>query len=289
MNYGVANKTGQPGYETAKSIVQEAWENGLREFDTAQAYGQSEKILGQIIKDLNITDEARIITKLSPDTDQLDVSALNKAVKISMDNLGVESIYGMMLHREDMLDFWGKGLGKNLMEIVDSGRVKHIGVSVYSPGKAIQALNTKSISMVQLPTNILDRRFERAGVFDFAKKAGKTIYIRSIFLQGLLLLGKKELTPNILMASPVLETMNKLCDELLLSQREIAIGYIKKATQTAKIVFGAEKPGQVKENIQSFMKNYDESLVDKVRDNFTDIDPKILNPSLWQRDNANVK
>ena len=37
------------------------------------------------------------------------------------------------------------------MDIVDSGHVEHIGVSIYSPEKAMQALETENISMVQLP------------------------------------------------------------------------------------------------------------------------------------------
>ena len=48
MDYCIANTTGQPVYDTAKTIVQEAWESGICEFDTAQAYGQSEQVLEQV-------------------------------------------------------------------------------------------------------------------------------------------------------------------------------------------------------------------------------------------------
>ena len=34
MDYGIANITGQPVYNTARSIVQEAWESGICEFHT---------------------------------------------------------------------------------------------------------------------------------------------------------------------------------------------------------------------------------------------------------------
>ena len=80
IDYGIANITGQPVYNTAMSIVQEAWESGIREFDTAQAYGQSERVLGRIFKDLGIADEVRVITKFAPDVDHSDKAALNKAL-----------------------------------------------------------------------------------------------------------------------------------------------------------------------------------------------------------------
>ena len=46
MNYGIANQTGKPELATARNIVRTAWEGGIRCFDTAQGYGDSERILG---------------------------------------------------------------------------------------------------------------------------------------------------------------------------------------------------------------------------------------------------
>ena len=227
MDYGIANATGQPVFDTARAIVQEAWKAGICEFDTAQAYEQSEQVLGQSLKDLGIADEVRVITKFAPDIDHSDRAALNNALEISLNNLGVESLYGLMLHREDMLDLWKKGLEENLMAVAGPGRVEHIGVSVYSPERAIQALNTEGISMIQIPTNIIDRRFEKAGVFQLADDAGKTIYIRSIFLQGLLLMSPNILPEHMRFTDPSLSRLVLFAQDVGLSIKELCIGYIK--------------------------------------------------------------
>lgn len=289
MDYGIANTTGQPVYHMARSIVQEAWEAGIREFDTAQAYGQSERVLGQIIKDLGIADEAKVITKFAPHIDHSNRTVLNKATEASMDNLGVESLYGMMLHREDMLDLWDKGLGKNLMGIVGSGRVKHIGVSVCSPTKTIQALNTEGISIVQLPTNILDRRFEKTRVFDFAEDAGKTIYIRSIFLQGLLLMSLEALPEHMRFAAPILNRLTLFAQDTGLKIMELCIGYIKHTFPYSKLVFGAETPAQVRKNLKCWNVPWSNELTQRIQIEFENVDEMILDPSLWPKGKNNTR
>ena len=289
MDYGIANTTGQPVYNTVKSIVQEAWKYGLREFDTAQAYGQSEKVLGQVFKDLGIADDARVITKFAPDVDHSDMAAINKALETSMNNLGVESLYGLMLHREDMLELWKKGLKNNLMGIVDSGRVEHIGVSVYLPERAIQALNSDGISMVQLPANILDRRFEKAGVFELADNVGKTIYIRSIFIQGLLFMPPDNLPEHMRFVASVLSRLTSFVQDVGLNIKELCIGYVKHAFPCVRLVFGAETPEQIRENLKCWNVDLPDGLVQIIQTKFEDIDERILNPSLWPKGFANAQ
>jgi aryl-alcohol dehydrogenase-like predicted oxidoreductase len=289
MNYGISNRTGQPDLKTAEMMVKTAWEHDICEFDTAQAYGQSEKILGLVFKELDIASEAKVITKLAPDVNHLDRIALNNALEISLNNLGVESLYGLMLHREDMLDLWDKGLKKNLMAIVDSGRVKHIGISVYSPGKAVRALNTDGISMVQLPTNIFDRRFEKTGVFDLADDLRKTIYIRSIFLQGLLLMSVDSLPEHMQFADVVLKRLNLLARDVGLNIKELCVGYIKNSFPRARLIFGTETPAQVKENLKCWNVVWPDGLTQRIQTEFEDIDEIILNPSLWPKGFANAR
>lgn len=281
MNYGVANVTGQPDFSTAQSIVQEAWENGIHEFDTAQAYGQSEKVLGQALRHLGIVKEAKVITKFDPNLDHLNKSVLHKAFKKSLENLGSESLYGLMLHGEDLLCQWDKGLGEILIDIVGSGRVEHLGVSVYSPEKAIEALHTQHISMVQLPTSVLERRFERASVFYRAKDLGKTIYVRSIFLQGLLLIPPDNLPTNMGFAAPALKKLVSFSQKVGVSILELCIGYIKHAFPQSRTIFGAETPIQVRENLKCWGARWPEGLVREIREEFAKVDEMILNPSLW--------
>lgn len=279
--YGVANKTGQPDSTVAMAIINEAWKLGIREFDTAQGYGVSEQVLGKALSSLGIDREAEIISKLDPTIDHLNAAAMSEALDQSMKRLGVPMLSGIMLHREDMLMLWDKGLAEILQAFVETGRIKKIGVSVYSPEKACEALNTEGIDMVQIPTNILDRRFEDAGVFSLAEKKKKSIYIRSAFLQGLLLMEPGELPAKMAFALPVLNEFKEFSNDLGLSRQEIALGFLKTSFTGAHVIFGAETRLQVRENVEIWNKELPESLCSMVRTLFADVSERIVNPVLW--------
>jgi aryl-alcohol dehydrogenase-like predicted oxidoreductase len=202
MYYGVANKTGQPDFITAESIVAAAWENAVREFDTAQAYGESEKVLGQALHSLGKSSDARIINKIHPETDHNRTESLRHAVERSLENLKVPKLFALMLHKEALLDLWDNGLGERLKAMVEDGLVEQLGISVYSPELAL--LRSDGISMIQIPSNLLDRRFEEAGVFSESERQGKHVYVRSIFLQGLLLMDPGRLPDEVRFAGSTL-------------------------------------------------------------------------------------
>lgn len=281
MNYGIANKSGQPDLETAEAIIKSAWNNGVREFDTAQAYGDSEKVLGIVLKKLAISENAKIITKPDPSLDYTDAEEIEKSIEASSSNLGCGSLYCYMLHREELLGLWHNNLGEILLSMVKNNLIENIGVSVYSPSKAIEALNIDGINFIQLPANILDRRFEDFGVFDLAKKKNKTIHIRSVFLQGFIVMDLKDLPVNMEFSRPILEKINKFSLDSNLTKQELAIAYLKKAYPEAKILMGVENVEQMNMNLEIFQKDVSEDIVSKVRNYLNGADERILNPSQW--------
>ena len=281
MRYGINNKSGQPDLQTAEDIVKAAWEGGIREFDTAHAYGESECVLGKVIKRLGLENEVKVITKLNPTMNQLAPVDLRDTLEKSLGRLCISSLYGLMLHREELLDQWDQGLGETLSEMVSAGLVDHIGVSVYSPQKSLEALEIEDIEMVQIPSNIIDRRFENAGVFQAAETKSKLIYVRSIFLQGLLVLDHDDLLPSMSFASQILKKYELFVNKAKISRQQLALGYVREVYPEAKILFGAETASQVKSNLEAWNQNLSSWIVKEAQELFHDVDEKILNPSLW--------
>jgi aryl-alcohol dehydrogenase-like predicted oxidoreductase len=281
MPYGIANSTGQPDFETAVSIVKTALEGGIREFDTAQAYGESETVLGRALSSLGISHDARIITKLNPRLEPLQEQDIKRAVKRSLERLQIPSLYGLMLHREEWLDHLHKGLEKTLRALVLDGTVQHLGVSVYKPAKALQVLQSDIFDMIQAPANILDRRFADAGVFNLADEKGKQVYIRSVFLQGLLLMKPEDLPSNMAFAKNPIGKIDSLCAQYQYTRQKIALLYIKGKYPRAKVVIGAETPIQLEQNLNIWKDDFTSIFENNGFDSLSVVDERVINPSLW--------
>ena len=283
MNYGIANKTGQPDMKAAESIISAALENGIIEFDTAQAYGKSEKILSSIFHKLGVSEKVKIISKISPEIDLLDPGAMNKNLEKTLELFRIPRLYGWMLHRESALKLWNKGLKDILWNLVEQGKIENVGISVYSPHKANQAIEKNSISMVQIPTNIFDQRFVKAGVFERSEAAGKQIYIRSVYLMGLLLMGVKDLPKKMECYKNIIRKLEVFCKKLKITHDELALGYVKQSFPKAKIILGVETVEQLQRNVSIWQKTKTCDLIEIIRNEFVDIDECLLHPGKWPK------
>lgn len=281
--YGINNRIGKPSLDEARAIIAEAWQNGIVEFDTAQAYGASEEILGRVFLDIGIASDARVISKLDLNLDLKNIEALDESLSVSLDRLKVDRLAGLMLHHESQMDSWDYGLSDWFIRQQENGMVESVGVSVYTPEKAFQALGKKNVQFIQIPYNILDRRFEDAGVFHYAEKFGKNIYIRSVFLQGLILMDSSELPLSMAFAGDVLRRVGELAAEFRLTRAQLALGYVRSQWPEASLVLGAETPNQVRENAKLYDLCLDLSMCNRIRHEFSRVDEKILNPSQWYK------
>jgi aryl-alcohol dehydrogenase-like predicted oxidoreductase len=283
MPYGVANRTGQPDLPAAVDIVRTAWAQGIREFDTAQDYGSSESVLGHAFRQLGITESARVISKIDPGLDHGDPEAMKKALASSLEKLAVPRLASLLLHNEALLDGWDRSIASALADLVSSGTVERIGVSVYSPEKAWDALQQDGINVVQIPSNILDRRFERRGILELAARKKKQVYVRSVFLQGLILMRPEELPEHMAFARPSIVQVNELARELGLTVPALALGYLRARMPEAKLLVGAETAAQVSRNTNDARTALTTDQAARVAQYFDRVDERILNPALWRR------
>jgi len=281
MNYGIANASGKPDQKSATEIVSAAWEGGVREFDTAQGYGDSESVLGKAIDELNISGRVKIITKYSFNPKDGNWESLLEAVEKSLSRLKVPNIFQLMFHNENILELWTDELSAHLEFIRHSGLVEKIGVSVYSPLNALKALKIGVIDSIQIPSNIWDRRFEAARVFDCAGIYGKDVYVRSVFLQGLICMEKEAVPAKLDMVAPLIQKLDACCRMFNLTKQEIAAGYAILCYDKAQLVIGVESLDQLNSNLKLFNKQYPTSLIVEIQQQYQKVDDKILNPYLW--------
>ncbi|MEW6664744.1 MAG: aldo/keto reductase [Thermodesulfobacteriota bacterium] len=282
MAYGIANTSGKPDPNEAVHIVRTARQSGIRFFDTAQAYGDSEEVLGKCFRTLGFRDgECRVVSKLDPNLDLHDPAGVFGRLERSMRHLGIGRFWGLLTHRESLLDHDKDVVREIGRQLKVRGLTEHFGVSVYSPEKGLEALELDEVDIVQLPFNVFDQRALETDLFRTASKRGKGVFVRSVYLQGLLLLEPEETPPELAFAVEPVGAFHRICRECGLAPKLLALAFVVQRASGARIVIGAEKPDQVRENAALYDMGRKLNLPDLAC--LSQGDSRLINPSLWYR------
>ena len=118
-------------------------------------------------------------------------------------------------------------------------------------------------------------------MFSLAQEKEKEIYVRSVFLQGLILMNAEDLPENMKFAIPILNSLETLSQETGLSKKDLALGYVGEAFPETKVVFGAETSNQVSDNLNSWKMTLPNGFVERIKEYFPLVEERVLNPSLW--------
>lgn len=161
-----------------EKVLTIAKQNHIKTFDTAADYGD----LSLAFKNLTGAD---IITKFSVLSDKNQVvNQLNQL----RDHLNIDSIYGVLIHDPQHLDHIEKDEFRGFVNrIKTESKVKHVGISVYTPDELFKFADIYMPSLIQVPLNPLNQAFLEDEVQDFLKANGIETHARSLFLQGILL------------------------------------------------------------------------------------------------------
>lgn len=191
LDYGITNRRGRVAVAEAAAMLQAAWDGGVRMLDTAPAYGDSERSLGQASAQAP-ERRWRIVTKTLPlrtaAVAEDGLAAVEAAFRGSLRDLGVPAVDTLLVHHaDDLLVPGGEALYAWLRGQADAGRTQRIGASVYDGGQVRELLARYRLDVVQLPASIADQRLLRDGSVQRLADAGTEIHVRSLYLQGVLL------------------------------------------------------------------------------------------------------
>jgi aryl-alcohol dehydrogenase-like predicted oxidoreductase len=251
MPYGVANRTGQPDYADVRAMVRAALEGGVNCFDTAAAYGTSEEVLGRALHDLGVSEDVVVVTKVRPLTveEAADparaAAAIEQGVADSRRRLGLDCLPVVLFHHEPEAVYLPVLVGLRAR-----GWLRHAGVSCdHPPGPALRLVREPGVEALQIPANLLDRRHERSGVLALAAASGVAVFLRSVFLQGLLLMPEAAVPAGLRVVLPVRRRLTALAAAAGLTLAELAVRYMLGLKGATCVVIGAETVAQVRENV----------------------------------------
>ena len=274
MRYGISNVSGKVSQEDGKAILKYATSAGIDTIDTAMAYGDSEQVLG------NIGVEAfKVVTKLPEIPEHItDIEGwVIKAVKDSVSRLGVESLYGLLLHRPVQLsEPKGIKILSALRLLKELGIVKNLGVSVSAPSEFDTLFDIYDFDVVQCPFNLVDRRLINSGWLRKLNTAGVEIHTRSSFLQGLLLMPRHSVPIKFKAWNILWDDWDRWLRANKTSPIDACLSYVLSFSEIDRVVVGVEMQSQLAEIIGAASVTSINSYPD-ISSDVTDL----INPANW--------
>ena len=139
--------------EVAVSLLRRAYDGGMRFFDTARAYTDSEEKVGEAFSGYVQRDKIYLATKTQARTPE----GLKKELETSLSLLKTDYIDLYQLHCVDMCYKPGDGTGmyEALLDAKKSGKVRHIGITTHKIGVAEEIADSGLYETLQFPFSYL--------------------------------------------------------------------------------------------------------------------------------------
>lgn len=284
LPYGVANTSGQPSFREVCDILETAAAGGVNCLDTAPFYGESEEVLGRALRETGLLEQMVVVTKclrhVTPGSPaQAAAEAMEEEVATSLKRLGLDALPICLTHISDNFQY-----AEELLKLKERGLVHHIGSSTVNPEGTLSLLDSGLCEAVQLPTNILDRRFSGGGVLQRAARENVAIFVRSTYLQGLILMEPESVPEDLTVVTPVLRELRALAKDAGLTIEELALRYVLGLEGVSCLVVGVESRAQTAANIEIFSRGpLDADVMQRVHDLTFDIPSLVFEPWRWQK------
>jgi aryl-alcohol dehydrogenase-like predicted oxidoreductase len=215
--------------------------------DTAQAYGDSEQVLGATMH-----DAWRLVTKTLPlRSERVDASqlqAVGQAFGESLRRLGTNVVDTLLVHHaRDLLVPGGESLYEWLAARKRDGVVQRIGASVYDGAEIAALLARFALDVVQLPASIADQRLVVDGSLARLRQAGVEIHVRSLFLQGVLLAPDDFGARKFPEQAEWLRNFHVECDKRGLTPQQACLSFFKSREEFTVAVAGVSNAAELAE------------------------------------------
>jgi aryl-alcohol dehydrogenase-like predicted oxidoreductase len=275
IDYGIANIKGKVNSSAISTILQKACENGVDTLDTAMSYGESEKHLGIAnVKDWSIVTK---LPKIPGECNNINSWILSQVDK-SLSRLKVKRISALLLHQADqLLEPYGLEIWETLKDLEQKNIVGKIGFSAYDCNQLDRLWDSFQPNIIQIPYNLLDQRFMTSGWMKKMNDAEVEIHVRSIFLQGLLLMNKSDRPEKFNHWNNLWEVLDEWLLENNITALDAAISFVMDNPYIHKIIVGVDNLQQLEEILTSF--SHKKNINPPKSLNTSDV--RLINPSQW--------
>ena len=274
LAYGINNTVGKVSMADSHNILAYAFDHDIRILDSAEAYGNAHDVIGSFHKK-NPNKTFEVITKLPHQFD----ADINDKVNLYLAELQVNQLHALLFHSFGSY----KANSDNFSVLTDlkaSGKIKYIGVSVYTNEEIEAVLLNNDVDIIQLPFNLFDNSNLRGAILEKAKAKGKTIHTRSALLQGLFFKDVNSDNKTVQALKNELVQLSNISESSKSSIAQLALNYCLQQTTIDNVLIGVDSKEQLEDNIESLNHSIQDKTIQEINSiKVTDIN--LLNPSLW--------
>jgi aryl-alcohol dehydrogenase-like predicted oxidoreductase len=273
FDYGINNILGKPNVNQVFEILDYAFSQNIRVIDTADAYGDSIKIIGEYHhsrKNNKFHINSKFTILNNGFTDDIDKTLLD---------LNISNFDSYFFHSfDDYLN--NQNIINKLVNLKLKKKIHKIGLSLYDNNQFNQAINDPNIDVIQLPYNLLDNHLQRGKLISYAKSKNKEIQVRSIFLQGLFFKNLDSLPIRLEKLKPYLQKLLDLSIFYSIPMEHLALQYSLSDKNIDNVIIGVDSLMQLKRNILFYDVKIKNELLNAINE-INVIETDMLLPYNW--------
>jgi aryl-alcohol dehydrogenase-like predicted oxidoreductase len=289
LDYGInaPGHGGRPGQKEAIRLVHYALDAGINFIDTARAYGTSEEILGEALKDRR--DQVIIATKTGtqasggvPLTGDNLRRHMYASLEQSLEALQTDYVDVWQIHNVDRSVIQEAEIVAGVFDDVRAkGQVRFCGGSFYGTDFPLQALALNLFDVMQITYSVLDQRLVDQ-FFPLATTANIGIVARSVLLKGALTERGEHLPGHLTELRLRARAFRELiaANKLGATPAQAAIAFALAQPAIHAVLIGVSTEEELRSNLRSLSLELTPAMLEQLSSLRLD-DPDLLNPGTW--------
>lgn len=249
QSYGISNGVEERSYSEIQELLKFSQAHGINSFDSAPTYAPAEELLGNY---LDHSLEPKVSTKVDSKACN-SVNEIIASVQMSIQKLRVEFLETLYIHDPASISNIQKiQIRDALIELKAMGLIENIGFSAYTMADVLQGIDAiPEINTIQVPENLADQRLFHSPELSCLKTEGISFVVRSVFLQGLLLMSPNKIPNNLFVFQSFLDQLISIAIEEECTVLELCLDYVSKIPWASHTLVGALNSRQIEEILHS--------------------------------------
>jgi aryl-alcohol dehydrogenase-like predicted oxidoreductase len=268
-----ASVRGRPPQAEVRDILEIAARSNLGVFDLAGRSPQAEGAIGDVMPRPNPFRISISTVRADRGPDLVEAEA-----RAALQRLGVEQADCILVpSASELFGPHGLAMWDRLKALKEQGLTKKIGISVFASDDPLGLARRFRPDVVQAPASLLDQRLIVDGTLAAIAGLGMEVHLRSIFLNGLILLPPDRAPNHLKEAAARISRARRLIAEGKSDPLQAALGFALSRPEATAVLVGVASAAELNAVIRAAASpppdlDWDEMAID---------DPVALDPRAW--------